>query len=53
MAKEKKIQINQTFKNIIILVIVAAIFFLVGKIWPSGEKPTVMTSDLLLMKLVN
>ena len=51
MAKEKKIQINQTFKNIIILVIVAAIFFLVGKIWPSGEKPTVMTSDLLSQQI--
>ena len=51
MAKEKKIQINQTFKNIIILVIVAAIFFLVGKIWPSGEEPTVMTSDLLSQQI--
>lgn len=51
MAKEKKIQINQTFKNIIILVVVAAIFFLVGKIWPSGEEPTVMTSDLLSQQI--
>lgn len=51
MAKEKKIHLNQTFKNIIIIVLVAGLFFFVGKVWPSGEEPTTMTSDLLSQQI--
>ena len=43
----KKIQISQTLKNIIVIVVIAVIFFFVGKVWPSGEEPTTITSDLL------
>lgn len=51
MASEKKIHINQTFKNILIIVVIAVVFFFVGKIWPSGEEPTQMTSDLLSQQI--
>lgn len=51
MAKDKKIHINQTFKNIIIIIVIAVVFFFVGKVWPSGEDPTVMTSDLLSQQI--
>lgn len=51
MAKEKKIHLSQTFKNIIFIVVIAFIFFFVGKIWPSGEEPTRMTSDLLSQQI--
>lgn len=51
MAKEKKIYLNQTVKNIIIIVIIAVVFFLVGKLWPSCEEPTQMTSDLLSQQI--
>ena len=51
MVKEKKIYLNQTVKNIIIIVIIAVVFFLVGKLWPSGEEPTQMTSDLLSQQI--
>lgn len=53
MAKEKKIHISQTVKNIIIIVVIAAIFFLVGKMWPSGEEPTKISSDLLSQQIQN
>lgn len=51
MASEKKIHINQTFKNILIIVVIAVVFFFIGKIWPSGEEPTQMTSDLLSQQI--
>lgn len=51
MASEKKIHINQTFKNILIIIVIAVVFFFVGKIWPSGEEPTQMTSDLLSQQI--
>ena len=50
---EKKIHINQTLKNIIAIVIIALVFFFVGKLWPSGEEPTKMTSDLLSQQIQN
>ena len=52
MAEEKKkIHLNQTFKNIIIIIIIACIFFVVGRLWPSSENPTTMTSDLLSQQI--
>lgn len=50
---EKKIHINQTLKNIIAIAIIALVFFFVGKLWPSGEEPTKMTSDLLSQQIQN
>ena len=47
----KKIQLSQTIKNIIVIVVIAAIFFFVGKVWPSGEEPTTITSDLLSQQI--
>ena len=47
----KKIQISQTLKNIIVIVVIAVVFFFVGKIWPSGEEPTAITSDLLSQQI--
>lgn len=52
MAEEKKkIHLNQTFKNIIIIMLIACIFFVVGRLWPSSENPTTMTSDLLSQQI--
>ena len=51
MAKEKTIHLNQTFKNIIIIVVIAVVFFLVVKMWPRGEEPTQITSDLLAQQI--
>lgn len=51
MAQEKKVTISHTLKNIITIVIIALIFFFVGKLWPSGEEPTKMTSDLLSQQI--
>lgn len=52
MAEEKKkIHLNQTFKNIIIIILIACIFFVVGRLWPSSENPTTMTSDLLSQQI--
>lgn len=48
---EKKIHLNQTLKNILIIVIIAVVFFIAGKVWPSGEEPTKMTSDLLSQQI--
>ena len=47
----KKIQISQTLKNIIVIVVIAVVFFFVGKVWPSGEEPTAITSDLLSQQI--
>ena len=47
----KKIQISQTLKNIIVIVVIAVVFFFVGKVWPSGEEPTTITSDLLSQQI--
>ena len=47
----KKIQISQTLKNMIVIIIIAVVFFFVGKIWPSGEEPTAITSDLLSQQI--
>lgn len=47
----KKIQISQTLKNIIVIVLIAVVFFFVGKVWPSGEEPTAITSDLLSQQI--
>lgn len=49
--KKKKIHLNQTFKNIIIIVVIACVFFFVGKLWPSGEEPTKLSSDLLSQQI--
>lgn len=51
MAKESKIHLNQTFKNIIIIIGIAAVFFFVGKMWPSNEEPTQISSDLLSQQI--
>ncbi len=47
----KKVHISQTVKNIIIIVVIAVLFFLVGKFWPSDENPTKLTSDLLSQQI--
>ena len=47
----RKIQISQTLKNIIVIVVIAVVFFFVGKVWPSGEEPTAITSDLLSQQI--
>ena len=47
----KKIQISQTLKNIVVIVVIAVVFFFVGKVWPSGEEPTAITSDLLSQQI--
>lgn len=47
----KKIHISQTLKNIIVIVVIAVVFFLVGKMWPSGEEPTKVTADLLSQQI--
>ena len=47
----KKIQISQTLKNMIVIIIIAVVFFFVGKIWPSGEEPAAITSDLLSQQI--
>ena len=47
----KKIQISQTLKNIIVIVVIAVVFFFVGKVWPSGEEPIAITSDLLSQQI--
>lgn len=49
--KKRKIHLNQTLKNIIIIVVIAFVFFFVGKLWPSGEEPTKLTSDLLSQQI--
>jgi len=49
--KKRKVHLNQTFKNIIIIIVIACVFFFVGKLWPSGEEPTKMTSDLLSQQI--
>lgn len=51
MEEKKKISLNQTLKNILIIIVIAIVFFLVGKLWPSGEEPTKMTSDLLSQQI--
>ena len=47
----KKIHISQTLKNIIVIVVIAVVFFLVCKMWPSGEEPTKVTADLLSQQI--
>ncbi len=47
----KKVHISQIVKNIIIIVVIAVLFFLVGKFWPSDENPTKLTSDLLSQQI--
>lgn len=49
--EKKKISINQTLKNIIIIIVIASIFFLAGKFWPSHEEPTKLTSDILIQEI--
>lgn len=49
--KKRKIHLNQTFKNLLVIVIVACVFFLVGKVWPSSNEPTHITSDLLSQQI--
>lgn len=51
MEEKKKISLNQTVKNILIIIVIAIVFFLVGKLWPSSEEPTKMTSDLLSQQI--
>lgn len=53
MSKNQKIHFNQTFKNILFIVLIAGVFFLVGKFWPSNENPTKMSSDLLSQQIKN
>ena len=47
MEKEKRIHLSSTLKNMIVIILIAVVFFFVGKIWPSGESPTKVTSDIL------
>ena len=47
----KKVQLSQTLKNIIIIGIVAVIFFLVGMFWPSHTDNEKITSDLLSQQI--
>lgn len=51
MSKEKKISLNQSFKNIIFIIVLAAIFFFIGKIWPSHNNTMSMSSDLLSQQI--
>lgn len=53
MVEKKKVHLNQTFKNILIIGIIAGVFFLVGKFWPSNEIPTKVSSDLLSQQIQN
>lgn len=49
--ENKRITISQTWKNIITIIIIAVIFFFVGKLWPSNENPMKLTSDLLSQQI--
>jgi len=51
MAKESKITINQTLKNIITIIIIALIFFFVGRLWPTSDNPQKITNDLLSQQI--
>jgi len=51
MEKEKKIHLGSTIKNFIVIIVIAGVFFLVGKMWPSGNEPTQITSDLLSQQI--
>ena len=53
MVEKKKVHLNQTFKNILIIGIIAGVFFLVGKFWSSNEIPTKVSSDLLSQQIQN
>jgi hypothetical protein len=54
MADEKrKIHLNQTFKNILIIMCIALVFFLVGRFWPSDDEPTKISNDLLSQQIQN
>lgn len=51
MAKENKITINQTLKNIITIVVIAFVFFFVGRLWPTTDDPQKITNDLLSQQI--
>lgn len=51
MKINKNISLSSTIKNILIIIIIAVIFFMAGKFWPTQEEPTRMTSDLLLQQI--
>jgi len=44
---KEKIHLSQTVKNILIIIVIALVFFSIGKFWPSNEVPTQMSSELL------
>ena len=47
----KKVNLSQTVKNIIVIAIVAVIFFVVGMFWPSHDDNQTITSDLLSQQI--
>ena len=47
----KKVNLSQTVKNIIVIAIVAVIFFVVGMFWPSHADNQTITSDLLSQQI--
>ena len=49
--ENKRITISQTWKNIITILIIAVVLFFVGKLWPSNENSTKLTSDLLSQQI--
>lgn len=49
--RKKRIHLSSTLKNMIVIILIAVVFFFVGKIWPSGESPTKVTSDLLSQQI--
>lgn len=51
MAKENKITINQTLKNIITIIVIALVFFFVGRLWPTANDPQKITNDLLSQQI--
>lgn len=48
---KQKISFNQTIKNIIVIAIVAVVFFLVGVFWPSRDDNQKITNDLLSQQI--
>ena len=51
MAKENKIQISQTLKNMITIIVLACVFFFIGRLWPNNNNSTQISNDLLTQQL--
>lgn len=53
MMKKKKIHLNSTVKNIITVIVIALVFFFVGRLWPTNDNPTTITNDLLSQQILD